>query len=317
MELPHSHSICVVSHDNYASLYGKVNAYLSKGYAVVYAVEELAVTDTIQKMNDAGVRTTNYVDNNALTILDRNSVYSQDRTKLEGRLLLETWKEIISEVNQKGNFKGIAAMGMPEPFFETTNHQKLVEYEQLVSKEFDGSIEAVCCYTQKSVTDLSLRHLVSLLNSHQYTVANVKENNEWHPTDLLEMIAKGLEKTMGKTTSKLALEAIKAMYKIDEKTLISQLEVFERGIKRTLADSAETIFDAIKSEIITSISFNQAHLQSRQGVEQVSAGPNFLICRSCHWSATAIGNWRPVICPVCHNNAVRSLPMNYPDADKR
>jgi hypothetical protein len=105
-----------------------------------------------------------------LTILDRNFIYSKDdRTKLEGHLLLETWKEIISKASQSGKFKGIAVMGMPQPFFETTaNHQKLVEYEQLVSREFDGSFEAVCCYRQESVADLPLRHIISLLNSHQY-----------------------------------------------------------------------------------------------------------------------------------------------------
>ena len=85
MQLKPFHSICVVGQNNQAaSLYGKVSAYLSKGYAVIYAVET-TVTDTMQRMNDAGIRSGKYIENNALTILDRNSVYSHDTTKLEGR----------------------------------------------------------------------------------------------------------------------------------------------------------------------------------------------------------------------------------------
>lgn len=208
-------------------------------------------------------------------------------------------------------------MGMPEPFFETKNHQKLVEHEQLVSNVYDGSLEAICCYIQSSIADLSLEHLVSLLNSHQNTVPDMgAKNREWQPSQLLDMIGKGLEKMVGKTTSQLTLEAIKTMYKIDEKIIISQPGLFEKGIKKMFADSAWVILDAIKNEIITGISFDQTS-QAQQGTGQTSEGLNFLLCQSCNWSATAVSSWRPAICPVCHNSAISSLPINYPDGNKR
>lgn len=295
------HSICIVPHDNYSGLYGKVSSYLSAGYAVVYAVET-AVTDTVQRMSDAGIRAEKYINENTLTVLDRNSVYSQDRTRLEGRLVLETWKTIISEASQKGKFKGIAVMGMPEPFFETINHQKLVEYEELVSREFDGSFEAVCCYMQRSVADLPLKYLISLLNSHQYIVTGV-EHSQWYHAKVLEMIGKGLEKTVGKKTSKLAFEAMKSMYKIDERTVIAQPAVFENAIRKMFADSAETVLHAIKDEIMRDILFEE-------DVKQLSA--HFLICPSCHWSATTIASWKPEFCPICHYSGVRSIPVTKP-----
>ncbi len=299
----YSHSICIV-HDNYSGLYGKVSSYLSEGYAVVYAVET-AVTDTIKRMNDAGIRTEKCIEDNTLTVLDRNFIYSQDRTKFEGRLVLETWKAIISETSQKGKFKGIAVMGMPEPFFETINHQKLVEYEELVSREFDGSFEAVCCYMQRSVADLPLKYLISLLNSHQYIVTGTEDHSEWHPAKVLEIISRGLEKTVGKKTSNLDFEAMRSMYKIDERTVISQPAVFENALRKMFADSAETILHAIKNEIMRDILF-ESHPNN---IKQVRL--NFLLCPSCHWSATTIVNWKPEFCPVCHHGSISSIPVNY------
>lgn len=310
--MKHSHSICVVTNDNHPTLYGKVSSYLSKGYAVVYAVESSAVADTIQRMNDAGVRAANYIQDSALTVLNRNSVYSQSETNFESRLLLERWKAIISEVSQRGKFKGIAIMGMPEPFFETINHQKLVEYEELVSREFDGSFEAICCYRQESVADLPLKYLISLLNSHQYAVTDADEYSEWHPTNVLEMIIRGLEKTVGKKTSKLAFEEMKGMHKIDEMVVISQPGAFENVIRKMFADSADALLDAIKGEIIRDILFGQRSCYPKShDIEKLSTSSNFLLCPSCYWSATAIVNWKPDICPGCHNSVIRSVPLNF------
>jgi rubrerythrin len=219
--------------------------------------------------------------------------------------VLETWKTIISEASQKGKFNGIAVMGMPEPFFETINHQKLVEYEELVSREFDGSFEAVCCYMQRSVADLPLKYLISLLNSHQYIVTGVEEHSQWYHAKVLEMIGRGLEKTVGKKTSKLAFEAMKSMYKIDERTVIAQPAVFENALRKMFADSAETVLHAIKDEIMRDILF-ESHPND---INQVPV--HFLICPSCHWSATTIVNWKPEFCPVCHHSAIRSVPVNY------
>jgi hypothetical protein len=267
-------------------------------------------------MNDAGIRVENYVADGALTVLDRNSVYSYNETKLEGRLLLERWKALISEVSQREEFKGIAIMGMPEPFFETANHQKLVEYEQLVSREFDGSFEAICCYTQRSFADLSLKYLVSLLNSHQYAVTAEEECSEWYPAKVLEMIKRGLEKTVGKKTSKLAFEAMKHMHKIDERMVISQPGAFENAMGRMFGDSAMTILDAIKGEILTDVLFGQRGYRKSRDIKQVPAGPNSLLCPSCHWSATALVNWKPDMCPVCQNSGITSVPVNFTDACK-
>ena len=322
--MKHSHSICVLREDNDGALYGKVSAYLSEGYSVVYAVES-STKDTIQRMNDAGIKAENYIDNNALTVLDRNAVYSQTNTNnFECRLLLERWGQIISQVvnqNGKNNFRGIAVMGMPEPFFETAmNHQKLVEYEHLASKGLDSNIEAICCYTQRSVASLPLRHLVSLLNAHQNTLVGVEEYDEWAPTNVLDMLSMGLEKALGKTTSKPVFEAIRSVHNIDERIVVSQPEILESAIQKIFSDSASTILDAIKGEIITNILFGQrrGYYYSKSGsVDLLKMTPpslNSLLCPSCYWSATAMVNWKPEFCPVCHHSPVRSTPLNFAKA---
>lgn len=297
-------------------LYGKVDAFLSKGYAVVYAVESSSTEDTIHRMNDVGIRAENYIERGALTVLNRNFVYSRSETNFEGRLLLEKWEAILSEV-KKGDFRGITVMGMPEPFFETINHQKLVEYEQQVSREFDGSFEAICCYTTKSIAELPLKYLISLLSSHQHIVTGVEEYSEWHPTQILELISRGFEKTVGKKTSNLAFGAMKHLYKIDERIAISHPEVLEHVFRKMFADTAETIINTIKVEIIKGILFGQNSYPKTRNTEQVPTSPHFLLCPSCYWSATAILNWVPDFCPACQRSVVRSVPVDLPDTERR
>lgn len=310
--MKHSHSICVLTHENDGVLYGKINAYLAKDYAVVYAVESSDVEDTVRRMSNAGIEP-NYIKEGGLTILNRNFVYSRSETNFEGRLLLERWKSILSEV--KGSFKGITVMGMPEPFFETVNHQKLVEYEQLVCREFDGSFEAICCYTTRSIAELPLKYLISLLNAHQHVVKGVEESIEWHPTRILDIINRGFERTVGKKTSKVAFEAMKHLYKIDERMAISRPEVLEYAFRKMFADTTDTIIDTIKVEIIKEILFE--HNNGLQSHDVKVRNPHFLLCPSCHWSATAILDWKPDFCPICQRSVVRSVPLNFTDPNRR
>lgn len=306
--MAHSHSICVLQ-DNYATLYGKVSAYLSKGYAVIYAVESSPITDTVQRMNNMGIRTENYIQDSSLTVLDRNYAYSQAETNFEGRLLLERWKTIISEAIQKAKFKGLAVMGMPEPFFETANHQKLVEYEELVCREFDGSLDAICCYRQRSVADLPLKHLVPLLHSHQYALTGIEEYSKWHAAKLFVPIIKGLEKTLGKPTAELTFEAMKSIHKVDERTAIFKPAAFENAIRKMFGHSADIIIDAIKGEIIRDISYAPNHSESYD-IGRAFTGLKFLLCPACYWSATAIFNRKPDVCPACGHSVINSASLN-------
>lgn len=243
-------------------LYQKVNRYLSSGYAVIYGVESAGRTeDVIRNMANSGMEEVDgYIKSGALTVIDRNAIYSQQKTQFESEAQLGVWIGLVSDIKKrsKGQFRGIAAMGMPEPLFETRNHQKLVDYEQFVSKQkFDVGLEAICCYMQKSVKDLSLGQLISLLSSHQYIVADTFGYNEWHATNIIEWVNKGLEKMLGRATCNLAFEAIKHIYTIDEGVVISQPEILEKAIKKMFVDSADLIMDAIKDEIIKEISFTR------------------------------------------------------------
>jgi hypothetical protein len=206
-------------------------------------------------MVNFGIGVDAHAGSGALNVIDRNSIYSLEKTKFDGEALLDVWISLVSDL-KKGQFKGIAVMGMPEPFFETGNHQKLVDYEQFVSKQqFDAGLEAICCYSQKSIKDLTLGHLISLSNSHQYSVADTFGYSEWHGTKIIEGLSKGLEKILGSHSSRLAFEAMRHMYKIDESAVISQPEILEKVITKMFADSAEMIVDVIKGEIIREISF--------------------------------------------------------------
>lgn len=259
-DVQHPHSICLIPNECYSALYQKVNRYLSEGYAVIYGLEPSPVDKVIQNMANSRITVDDHIESGALTVLDRNSIYSMQKTHFEGEALLGVWFNVVSEVRRKGEFKGIAAMGMPEPFFETKNHDKLIAYEQLVSKQqFDGNLEAICCYSQTSIKDhLTLGQLIFLLSSHQYSVADTFGYNEWHATRVIEWANRGLERMLGRANSRLAFEAMKYLYKIDEGFVVSQPEILEKAIKKMFVDSAEIIIDSIKDEIIKEILFTHS-----------------------------------------------------------
>ena len=260
----HSHSICIFGTDlperDYwrAPIYKKISDYISKGYAVVYILESDAIT-TIRLMSKMGIEVEDYVESGALTIISNEIFYSP---VVASPVLIEQWYKLFSNIEKKnGRPKGFVAMGMPtSSFFTSLAHQEhLVEYESTVAENYDGSIEAICCYTTESMDILPLKHIMGLLNAHQNTAHRDYMLKEWSNSRRLSIIKRGVDEALGSDASRSSLLSILGhdCGVNGEDTTISCPDRFEENLRKELCSSTavEVIVGKVKAEFKREIVF--------------------------------------------------------------
>ncbi len=271
--------------------YEKIIHYLSKGYAVIYAVEN-NVNQVVRNLSKVSLSIEDYIESGAFKIIDAGSFYSPSETNFDYSILLSQWHKAASSIPKKG-FKGIIVMGMPhKAFFDNKeNQQKLLEYEQQIAKGYNNSFQVFfCCYNKELLDKLSLSHLIRLLTAHQDIIAfsrsekgfdstgNLKEHYHDsedssptiisdeipHSSELLNLIENGLIKALGEETTALVFKTLKLVYKISREEIVAKPELFEEKIMRMFGATAEPILkmvaERIKIEVvITNISNNQVY----------------------------------------------------------
>jgi hypothetical protein len=241
----------------HAPIYNKISDYISKGYAVIYILESDALT-AIRRMSKMGIEVEEYIESGALTIISNDIFYSPLVTST---VLMEQWYKLFSNIEKKnGRPKGFVAMGMPSnSFFTSLAHQEhLVEYESAVAKNYDGSIEAICCYTAKSIKRMPLKHIIGLLNAHQNTAHRDYTLREWSRPRGVSIIKRAMNKALGSHDSVFSLTNI---FSLDFDELSGEdatlwLEQFEENLKKVLCSNAvELIVEKIKAEFMEEITF--------------------------------------------------------------
>lgn len=258
--MEHIHSLCLVegNDDNgYPALYDKIASYTSKDYAVIYAVETDAVR-AVRHMGQHGIEVESLVESGALTIVDRNTMYSIEKTDLEGHALLDSWHSLMLKVKKRSNFGGILAIGSVEAFFEhPVDPSKLVKYEEMTGKEFHIPLEVVCCYSQNAFSRLSLGNLSAILNAHHSTIHSNCRYKEWNSQSLVELARRGLDRALGDELSNLIFKTMKLCYKISDSHIISNPSIFEAMLERIMGKSAAEITLAyVKDEVRKFIAFS-------------------------------------------------------------
>ncbi|MEW6605529.1 MAG: MEDS domain-containing protein [Thermoproteota archaeon] len=240
----------------YPELYDKISHYTSQNYAVIYAVEA-DTTQAVRHMSRYGAEVETLVESGALTIVDRNSMYSVEKTDLEAHLLLNSWHSLILKVKRRSDFNGILAIGTAEVFFEhAANLCKLVRYEEMVGKKFEIPLEAICCYSENTISRLSLAEMVAILNAHHSTIHRRYHYREWHPYKIVELARNSLEKQLGTDLSVLIFKTMKLCYKIGDDEIIANPAILEGMLQRILGkNAASAIIANIKEEIRKSILF--------------------------------------------------------------
>ncbi|MGH9991113.1 MAG: MEDS domain-containing protein [Nitrososphaera sp.] len=258
MEPVHSLYLLEGNHDEgYPILYDKITQYALENCAIIYAVEP-DTTQAVRRMRQHGVEVETLVESGALTIVDRNEMYSVEKTGLDGQALLDSWHSVMVKVKKRSIFNGILAMGSVENFFESPSyHEKLVKYEEMGGKKFNIPLEAICCYSQRAFEMLSLPNLLGVLNAHYSTVHSQSGSLEWDPQVIVELARRGMKRAFGSDDmSELFFKTLKLCYKIDEGSIASNPALLHRMLVKLLGkDSAELALRFIKDEVKKSISF--------------------------------------------------------------
>lgn len=254
------HSLCLIDANDdkgYPELYDKISRYASQDYAIIYAVED-DTTQTVRRMSRHGAEVETLVESGALTIVGRNEMYSVEKTDLEGHALLNAWHNLMLKIKRRSDFRGILAIGTAEVFFQhaAADPCKLVKYEEMVGKEFQIPLEAICCYSENAISKLSLAETVAILNAHHSTIHCGCRYKEWQPHNIIELAYCGMEKQLGAETSNLIFKTMKLCYKIGEDEIIANPAILEEMLQRIIGKSAAKVTLAhIKEEVRKSISF--------------------------------------------------------------
>ena len=260
--MEHSHSICIFETDLperdywHGPIYNKISHYISKGYAVIYVLESDAIS-TIRRMSKMGIEVEDYVESGALTIISNDIFYSP---LVASPILIEQWYKLFTNIEKKmGRPKGFVAMGMPTgSFFTSIAHQQhLIEYESAFAENYDGSIEAICCYTIESIDYMPLKHIIGLLKAHQNTVHRDYTLKQWSNSRGLSIIKRGLSEALGSHASKLLLSILSNHYGLNGEDAILCPDRFEENLRKVLlcSGAAEIILEKVKAEFIKEFVF--------------------------------------------------------------
>lgn len=252
------HSFCLLEGDEAGSLrplYNKVGSYTSKNFAVIYAVEP-DTTQTVIRMRQHGLDVETLVESGLLTIVDRNEMYSIERTELDGHALMDVWHDVYIKVKRHSCFDGVLAIGSAENFiYSPSDHDKLVKYEEMIGKKFQIPLEAICCYSSKAFEAISLGNVLSILNAHHSIAHGGSNMDEWDPLRIIELAQKGMSRTVGEEVTDLFFKTLKLCYKIDGEAMASNPATLERMMTKLLGeDAARFSLTSIKDEVRRRIS---------------------------------------------------------------
>jgi len=253
--MEHIHSLCFVeeSGKGYTALYDKINQYASNNYAVIYAAEA-DTTQAVRRMSRHGVEVETLVESGTLTIVNRNTMYLMKKNDAEGHAILDAWHTLMLKVKKRSDFAGMLAIGSAESFFEqSVEHTRLVKYEEMIGKKFHIPLEAICCYSENAVSQLSLGELVTILNAH-HSIQDGYHYREWEARNFLELAYKGIDHALGTDLSKLIFKTMKLCYKVDDSQVISDPLLLEKMLSRVMGKSAaDIILTHVKEEVKKSI----------------------------------------------------------------
>lgn len=259
-----SHSFCVVQAiDDSRNIFiaETIKRGISEGCAVIIASElnSKAVAELLYEKKLSEVQ--GYIDNGLLTVLDKDFMYSMAQTGLyANKLLIERWLSIISDVRSRSGRQRIVVIGTTKVFFETDNFEKLRLYESTGGKKFsDTSLEAICCYDTKFFSELSLKDIINVLDYHENVIYSGGVYTKWHPSMILELIKRGIDRALGQGSAALVLNTMHLIYKFDDDdddlTIVSQPELFEDKLRKLLGATADVALDRIKKEITAELSY--------------------------------------------------------------
>ncbi|MGI0019984.1 MAG: MEDS domain-containing protein [Nitrososphaera sp.] len=255
--LRQTHSICLLERSSdYGRLYETIGRYLAEGYGVIYAAEQDPEW-VINKMAKAGLQVEQHIRNGTLRVISGESVYVSNGDDLDASRTIESWLSVVSNIMNNTKVKGVIAIGSVDAFIKRGRHKSSAEYETHIGKKFEVPLEAICCYNADSLSDMSAGTLITILNAHQYTIHDNAEYSEWEGDKLQSILIAAFDRVLGTTTSALVLKTLKSVYKLDERSIISEPTLLEDVLGKFFRASSNAILASILKNLKSEMAFHR------------------------------------------------------------
>jgi hypothetical protein len=101
-----------------------------------------------------------------------------------------------------------------------------------------------------------LASLIKVLITHKYTIHNDRKYKTWNANEIISLISKGIDKSLGEGSTTLLFQAM-TVHKLNHDVIISRPVVFEGILKRLLGNDqyVSPVLDSVFEQIIKKISF--------------------------------------------------------------
>lgn len=253
--LRQTHSICFLERSSdYECLYDTVGKYLAQGYGVIYAAEQDPEW-VLHKMTKAGLEVDQHIKNGTLKVVSGESIYVSSGEEVDAHRTIESWMAAVTAIMNSTKVKGVIAIGSVDTYITRGHHKSTVEYERQIGKKFDAPLEAICCYNADSLSDVSAGTLIAILNAHKYAIHNNAKYSEWEGDKLQSVLITAFDRVLGTTTSALVLKTLKSIYKLDERSIISEPALLEDVLGKFFKDSSNAILAAILKNLKSEMAF--------------------------------------------------------------
>jgi hypothetical protein len=253
------HSIFVQKSNT--SIYDVIGKYLDEGFVVVYgvSVEDPAMpkgkfADRVySRLTESAVIADleNHIENGQLRIIDiRETCF--ETNSFQPSKFLEKWSDMFKTMRKSKGFKGLVVISDGVNSFPDAGSQNnLVAYEQTVLKVITelGSIQVICCYLPEALKRFEFTTLMSLAAAHQCAVAGKLDHREISDIVILEAMYLGVEKVLGAGSAKLVFQTMKMIYRLDEKAIISNPNVFEEKLRKVLGQVSESVLKSVSEQV--------------------------------------------------------------------
>lgn len=246
-------------------MYEQVSKYLSNGQAVIYAAE-IKPSRVVQQMSKiidqrvpSGEEIERYIEDGALTVIDKDEIYSNtNQFDIDG--LLQSWHSLVLKAKRKSRHKGLLTIGAVSAFLQTNNIDRLFEYEnKIASQKIPKTIETICWYNEPDLfAKLRYSQVLSILKAHDATIHDGWSYRQWYADTIIGCVRDGIDKTLGNGSSNLILKTLKLVYNLDKEIIISRPELFEEKLIKMIGeDTTEYIFGIITDTIRKEMAFTR------------------------------------------------------------
>src|SRR5215813_2367717 len=122
---------------------------------------------------------------------------------------------------------------------------------------FPTKSSMICWYKEEWLNSLSLASLIKILITHSYVVHNDWKYKARNGNEIISLISKGIDKSLGEGSATLLFHAMNTIHKLNQDVVVSRPVVFEGILKRLLGNDqfVSSLLVSISEQIIKKISF--------------------------------------------------------------